>query len=97
MNSIFAGPVARESGQFPDPVTFAAAASQAAWRRSASIVSAHTADTISVVTVDAPGRYAAVAVARAIASDALKQQAPAPSQQTGDDRHRARAQQASAA
>ena len=97
-NSIFAGPVARESGQFPDPVTFAAAASQAAWRRSASIVSAHTADTIiSVVTVDAPGRYAAVAVARAIVSDALKQQAPAPSQQTGDDRHRARAQQASAA
>ena len=29
MNSIFADPVARESGQAPDPVTFAAAASQA--------------------------------------------------------------------
>jgi hypothetical protein len=78
-NSIVAGPVARESGQFPDPVTFAAAASQAAWRRSASIVTPHTADTIiSVVTVDAPGRCAAVAVARAIVSDALRQQAPHP-------------------
>jgi len=30
-----------------------------------------------VVTVDAPGRHAAVAVARAIVSDALKHQAPA--------------------
>ena len=76
-DSIFAGPVARESGQFPDPVTFAAAASQAAWRRSASIVTAHTAGTIiSVVTVDAPGRYAAVAVARAIVSDALTATGP---------------------
>jgi hypothetical protein len=73
MISIFAGPVARESGQFPDPATFAAAASQAAWRRSTSIVSAHTADTIiRVVAVDALSRYAAVAVARAIVSDALK-------------------------
>ena len=87
MNSIFAG-----------PVTFAAAASQAAWRRSASIVTAHTAGTIiSVVTVDAPGRYAAVAVARAIVSDALRQQAPAPSRQTVDDRRRVGAQRASAA
>ncbi len=42
-----------------------------------------------MVTVDAPSRYAAVAVARAIVSDALKQQASAPSQQTGDDRCRA--------
>ena len=55
--------VACEGGQVPDPVAFAAAASQAAWRRSASTVSAHTADTIiSVVTVDAPGLYAAAAV-----------------------------------
>jgi hypothetical protein len=78
-NSIVAGPVAHESGQVPDPVTFAAAASQAAWRRSASIVTPHTAGTIiSVVTVDAPGRYAAVAVARAIVSGALRQQAPHP-------------------
>jgi site-specific recombinase XerD len=72
MNSIFAGPAEADRGQFPDPVTFAAAASQAAWRRSASIVTPHTADTIiSVVTVDAPGRYAAVAIARAIVSGAL--------------------------
>jgi hypothetical protein len=77
MNSIVAGPVARESGQFPDPVTFAAAASQAAWRRSASIVTAHTAG--------------------AVVSGALRQQAPAPSQHTGDDRRRAGAQRASAA
>jgi hypothetical protein len=39
-----------------------------------------------VVTVDAPSRYAAAAVARPIVPGALKQQAPAPSQQTGDDR-----------
>jgi hypothetical protein len=50
-----------------------------------------------VVTVDAPGRYAAVAVARAIVSGALRQQAPAPSPQTIDDRRRAGAQRASAA
>jgi hypothetical protein len=97
-NSIFAGPAARESGQFPDPATFAAAASQAAWRRPAGIVSAHTVGAIfSVVTVDAPSWYAAVAVARAIVSGAFKHQAAAPSQQTGDDRHRAGAQPASAA
>ena len=72
MNSIFAGPAEADRSQFPDPVTFAAAASQAAWRRSASIVTAHTADTIiSVVSVDAPGRYAVVAIARAIVSGAL--------------------------
>lgn len=97
-NSIFADPVARESGQVPDPVTFGAAASQPAWRKSASIVIAHTADTtIGVVTDDAPSRYAAVAVARAIVSDALQHQTPAPSQQTVDDRRRAGAQRASAA
>lgn len=90
--------IACEDGQRPDPVTFAAAASEAAWRRSASIVSAHTADTIiSVVTVYAPGRYAAEAVARAVVSAALEHQAPAPRQQTGDDRHRSGAQRASAA
>ena len=90
--------VACEDGQRPDPVTFAATASQAAWRRSASIVTAHTADTIiSVVTVHAPGRSAAVAVARAVVSAALEHQAPAPGQQTGDDRRRPGAQRASAA
>jgi hypothetical protein len=88
--------VACPNGQVPDPVTFAAAASQAAWRRSASIVTAHTADTIiSVVTLDAPGRYAAGAVARAIVSGALKHQAPAPSQPASDTGRRAGAQRAS--
>jgi hypothetical protein len=78
-------------GHLPDPAVFAAAASQAAWSRSASIISAHLADKIiSVVTVTAPGRYAAVAVASAVVSDALKRQAPSPSP-TADHgaRHRA--------
>jgi hypothetical protein len=48
-----------EGGSLPDPAAFAAAADQAAWRRSASIISAHLADKIiSVVTVTAPDRYA---------------------------------------
>jgi hypothetical protein len=65
-----------DGGYLPDPAAFAAAADQAAWSRSASIVSAHLADKIiSVVMVTAPDRYAAVAVARAVVSDALKRQA----------------------
>ena len=77
--------VARDGGQLPDPVTFAVAADQAASRRSASIISVHMADTIiSVVTVTAPGRYAALAVARAVVSDALKLQAPSPIQLGSD-------------
>ena len=77
--------VARYGGQLPDPVTFAVAADQAAARRSASIISVHTADTIiNVVTVTAPGRYAALAVARAVVSDALKLQAPSPIQLGSD-------------
>src|SRR5580700_1739532 len=82
--------VARDGGQLPDPVTFAVAADQAASRRSASIISVHTAGTIiNVVTVTAPGRYAALAVARAVVSDALKAQAPSPTQlaiSSGDGR-----------
>jgi rhamnogalacturonyl hydrolase YesR len=59
----------------PDPAAFAVAADQAAWARSASIISVHLADKIiSVVTVTAPDRYAAVAVARAVVSDTLKRQ-----------------------
>ena len=66
-----------DGGCLPDPAAFAAAAGQAAWSRSASIISAHLADTItSVVTVTAPGRYAAAAVATAVVSDALKRQLP---------------------
>ena len=65
--------VGYEGGSSPDPAAFAAAADQAARRRSATIISAHLADTIiSVVTVVAPDRYAAVAVARAAVADALK-------------------------
>ena len=73
--------VARDGGQLPDPVVFAVAADQAASRRSASIISVHAADAIiSVVTVTAPSQYAALAVARAVVSDALKPQAPSPAQ-----------------
>ena len=65
--------VARDGGQLPDPVTFAVAADQAASRRFASIISVHMSDTIiNVVTVTAPSRYAAQAIARAVESDALK-------------------------
>jgi hypothetical protein len=46
---------------------------------------------ISVVTVTAPDRYAAVAVARAVVSDALKRQAPS-SSQPADDRAQHRAE-----
>jgi len=65
-----------QDGQLPDPVAFAVAADEAAWRRSASIVSAHLDDRIiSIVTVHAPDRHAAVTVARAVVSDALRHRA----------------------
>jgi hypothetical protein len=66
-----------QDGQLPDPVAFAVAADEAAWRKSASIVSAHTDDRIiSIVTVHAPDRHAAATVARAVVSDALRHLAP---------------------
>jgi hypothetical protein len=75
----------------PGPAAFAAAADRAAWRRSASIISAHLAGRIiSVVTVTAPGRYAAVAVARAVVSGALNRQALSPGH-SADDRAQHRA------
>jgi hypothetical protein len=81
-----------DDGELPDPVTFAVAADQAAWRRSASIVSAHMTDRIiSIVTVYAPDRDAAVAVARAVVADALKRQDPS----AGTAGPRVEAQQAS--
>ena len=84
--------VTRDDGELPDPVTFAVAADRAAWRRSASIVSAHMTDRIiSIVTVYAPDRHAAVAVARAVVSDALRQQAPS----AGSARPRVQAQRTS--
>jgi hypothetical protein len=83
-----------DGGSRPDPAAFAAAADQAAWRRSASIITAHLADKIiSVVTVTAPDRYAAVAVARAVVSDALNRQALS-SSHSADDRAEHRAEPA---
>jgi hypothetical protein len=62
-----------------DPDAFAEAATRAAWRRSASVVST-SADgrIITAVTVQAPGRYAATAVARAVVSEALAESTAAP-------------------
>ena len=86
--------VACDGGSGPDPATYAAAAARAAWRRSASVISAHLAGKIiSVVTVTAPDQYAAVAVARAVVSDALSRQA-LPSSRTADDRAQLRAEPA---
>jgi hypothetical protein len=69
--------VERDGNSRPDPAAFTAAANRAARSRSASIISAHLADKIiSVVTVTAPYRHAAAAVARAVVSDALRCQAP---------------------
>jgi hypothetical protein len=75
----------------PDPAGFAAAARQAAWSRSASIISARLAGTIiSVVTVTSPDRYAAAAVARAVVSGAVQRHAPSSSQTAHHGaRHRA--------
>ena len=83
--------VACDGGSPPGPAAFAAAADRAARRRSASIISAHLAGRIiSVVTVTAPGRYAAVAVARAVVSDALNRQALSPGHSAdGRAQHRA--------
>ncbi len=67
--------VDRDGGSSPNPANFAVAAEQAASARAASIVSAHTArQIISIVTVTVPAadRPAAVAVALAVVSDALK-------------------------
>jgi len=90
--------VASDGGQLLDAVAFAAAADQAASRRSASIVTVHTEDAIiSVVTVDAPGWYAARAVARAVVSEALDSQAASSSRPDGDARRRSAAQRLSSA
>jgi hypothetical protein len=65
--------VGRDGSDYPNPAEFAAAAEQAASARAASIVSAHTASQIiSTVTVLAADQPAAVAVALAVVSDALK-------------------------
>ena len=64
--------VDRDDGHHPNPAEFAVAAQQAASARAASIASAHTAgQIISVVTVHAADRPAAVAIALAVVSEAL--------------------------
>ncbi len=64
--------VARQAGRHADPAAFAAAASQAAAGRDASILSAHTAgEIICVVTVVAAAGLQAAAVALAVVADAL--------------------------
>jgi hypothetical protein len=86
--------VACDGGSRPDPAAFAAAAEQAAWRRSASVISAYLADRIiSVVTVTGPDRCAAVAVARAVVSDAVNRRVLS-SSHSADDRARHRAKPA---
>ena len=68
--------VARDAGRFPGPAEFAVAAEHAASIRSASIVTAHTAEQIiSVVTVHASDRPSAVTVALAVVSEALRRPA----------------------
>ena len=65
--------VDRDGGHPPNPAEFAVAAERAASARVASIVSAHMARKIvSIVTVLAADQPAAVAVALAVVSDALK-------------------------
>ena len=65
--------VDQDGGHHPNPAEFAVAAQQAASARAASIVSTHTAGQIvSIVTVLATDQPAAVAVALAVVSDALK-------------------------
>ena len=62
-----------DGGSSPNPAEFAVAAGQAASARAASIVSAHTASqVISMVTILAADRPAAIAAALAVVSDALK-------------------------
>ena len=62
-----------EGGDYPNPAEFAVAAEQAASARTASIMSAHTANQIvSTVTVLAADQPAAVAIALAVVSDALR-------------------------
>jgi hypothetical protein len=65
--------VATDGGCGPDPSEFAVAAGQVASSRNASVMSAHTWEKIiSIVTVEAPDRSQAVAVALAVVSEALR-------------------------
>lgn len=66
--------VTRDGGDLPDPARFAKAAEQTASSMAArSVLSVHTADqVISIVTVETSHRPAAVAVALAVVSKALR-------------------------
>jgi len=65
--------VATDGGSGPDPPGFAAAAGQAASSRNATVMSARMREKInSIVTVQAPDLSSAVAVARAVVSEALR-------------------------
>ena len=65
--------VSRDGGYFPGPAEFAMAAKLAVAGRSASVVTAHTAEQIiSVVTVHAADRPSAVTVALAVVAEALR-------------------------
>jgi hypothetical protein len=69
--------VAKETGCHTDPAAFAAAASQSAAGRDASILSAHTAEEIiCVVSVAATTGPHAVAVALAVFADAASCSTP---------------------
>ena len=75
--------VATTDGQQPDPAAFAITASQAAAGKNATVVTAHTArEIICVVSVAAPDRASAVAVAPAVVAAAVtaEGQVGAPSQ-----------------
>ena len=76
--------VGGDGGHLPDPAKFAAAADQAAWAGPRTSSARTSPKIISVITVTAPDRYAAVAVAKAVVSDALKRQALSSSQPEDD-------------
>ncbi len=65
--------VATTDGRQPDPAAFAVAASQAASGKNTTVVTAHTArEVICVVSVAAPDRALAVAMALAVVAAAVK-------------------------
>jgi hypothetical protein len=65
--------VDKDGGHLPNPAEFAVTIQQAASARGAAIMSAHTAGPIiSVVTIHASERSAAVAAALAVVSEALR-------------------------
>ena len=64
----------------PRPRNVRGRRSKAASRRNASVVSAHTAaEIVRVVSVAAPGRPAAMAIALAVVASALRAEDPVPS------------------